>query len=101
MTVNHSDSTLLELVDQIAREDPDRLYCIHPVSSDISQGWKRITFLDVLNASSRMAHWIQNNVASSDHPEVLAYCAANDIRYVAFVLACMRLNHIVCSLSTC
>lgn len=90
-----SHSTLLTILDQIARKEPDRLYCIHPKSSDISQGWKEISFGDVLNASNRMAHWIQENVGSSDHPEVLAYSAANDIRYVAFVLACMRLGHIV------
>ena len=92
------DTTLLTTVDRIAREDPDRLYCIQPISSDIADGWKRISFRDVFNASNRMALWIQENVSSTERPEVFAYSAANDIRYVAIVLACMRLRHTVCML---
>ncbi|CAG8901724.1 unnamed protein product [Penicillium egyptiacum] len=63
--------TPLRILDATAEKHPDQLYCVHPVSSDISQGWKNITFADLANAINRMALWIQENVASSDEPQTL------------------------------
>lgn len=85
--------TVLRILDDITAKDPSQLYCIHPVSSDVSQGWRNITFADLSSAINRMALWIKEHVASSDEPETLAYMGANDIRYIAFVFACMRLRH--------
>ena len=87
--------TPLRILDTTAEKHPDQLYCIHPVSSDISQGWKHITFADLASAINRMALWIQENVAASGAPQTLAYMGANDIRYCAFIFACMRLKHTV------
>ncbi|CAG8019901.1 unnamed protein product [Penicillium nalgiovense] len=85
--------TPLRILDATAEKHPNQLYCVHPVSSDISQGWRDVTFADLANAINRMVLWIQKNVASSDAPQTLAYMGANDIRYCAFMFACMRLRH--------
>lgn len=85
----------LQIFDTTAQKKPDQLYCVHPVSSDIFQGWRTITFADLGSAINRMALWIQENVASSDAPQTLAYMGANDVRYCAFMFACMRLRHTV------
>jgi acyl-CoA synthetase (AMP-forming)/AMP-acid ligase II len=87
--------TLLRITDDIAVSDPDRLYCVQSISLDVSQGWKDITFSGLVAAANRMAQWIEQNVAPSGTSETLAYVAINDVRYVAFVLACMRLRHTV------
>ncbi|KAJ5506168.1 Male sterility NAD-binding [Penicillium expansum] len=89
----------LRIFDTTAQKKPDQLYCVHPVSSDIFQGWKTITFADLGGAINRMALWIQENVASSDAPQTLAYMGANDVRYCAFMFACMRLRHTALLLS--
>lgn len=89
------DRTPLRILDSIAANNPDALYCIQPVSSDISEGWVRVNFKALVNAINRTAIWIQENVTSSDEPETIAYVGANDIRYIAFIFACMRLRHIV------
>lgn len=85
--------TLWRITDDIAAIDPHRLFCTQPVSSDISQGWRDISFSDMASAANRMALWLQENVASSTQQETLAYVGTNDIRYVAFILACMKLRH--------
>jgi acyl-CoA synthetase (AMP-forming)/AMP-acid ligase II len=87
--------TPLRILDTIADLRPDQIYCIHPLSSDISLGWKYITFADLSGAINRMVVWIQEYVAASEQPQTLAYIGANDIRYCAFVFACMRLRHTV------
>ena len=89
------ESTMLQIFDHIAANDPQRLYFIQPVSSDISEGWEDILFPDLVGAINRMALWIQENVTTSSQGETLAYVATNDIRYVAFIFACMRLRHTV------
>jgi acyl-CoA synthetase (AMP-forming)/AMP-acid ligase II len=90
-----SQRTPLRILDTTAEKQPDQLYCVHPVSSDVSQGWKNITFADLASAINRMALWIQENVAPSNAPQTLAYMGSNDIRYCAFIFACMRLRHTV------
>ncbi|KAJ5090943.1 hypothetical protein N7532_009627 [Penicillium argentinense] len=94
------ERTPLRVVDSIAASDPDALYCIHPVSSNVSDGWVKINFATLLGAINRTALWIQENVAPSNEPETIAYVGANDIRYVAFIFACMRLRHTSLLLST-
>ena len=53
-------------------------------------------FADLEAPINHMVVWIQANVSESTEPETLAYMGANDIRYAAFVFACMRLRHTVC-----
>jgi acyl-CoA synthetase (AMP-forming)/AMP-acid ligase II len=89
------ERTPLRILDSVAVNDPETLYCIQPVSSDISEGWVNIDFEKLVNAINRTALWIRENVASSNEPETIAYVGANDIRYTAFIFACMRLRHTV------
>lgn len=91
------NSTVLRLLDSIYARDPDALYCLHPASADVADGWVDISIANVVSATNRLAVWINENVASADEPQALAYMGANDIRYCAFVFACMRLRHTVCS----
>jgi hypothetical protein len=87
--------TVLSHLDTIIADEPERLYCVHPLSSNISDGWRDIKFIDLGDAIQQMVLWIENNVVSSNEPSTLAYIGANDIRYAALVFACMRLRHTV------
>ncbi|KAJ5222267.1 uncharacterized protein N7469_008507 [Penicillium citrinum] len=100
MGLTEIERTPLRIIDSIAANNPDTLYCIHPVSNDISEGWVNVNFKALVNAINRTAVWIQENVTSSTEPETIAYVGANDIRYVAFIFACMRLRHTALLLST-
>lgn len=89
--------TLIQAMDALTTLDPARLYCIQPKSSDISHGWKNISFADMQGAVNHTVSWIQENCMAStgNQPQVLAYMGANDVRYLAFIFACMRLRHTV------
>ncbi|OAT01333.1 ochratoxin A non-ribosomal peptide synthetase, variant [Blastomyces dermatitidis ER-3] len=86
--------TLSSDVDLLKDNNPNQLFCIHPVSPDISQGWRRITMKDLSFATDLLAHWIEANVAARSNHETLAYMGANDIRYAAFILACSKVGHV-------
>lgn len=96
-SISQTNSTVLRLLDSIHAQDPEALYCLHPVSSEVSDGWVNISIADLVGATSRLALWIHENVAPADEPQPLAYMGVNDIRYCAFVFACMRLRHTVLS----
>jgi acyl-CoA synthetase (AMP-forming)/AMP-acid ligase II len=97
VSTSQQNSTVLRLLDSIHAQDPETLYCLHPVSSEVYDGWVNISIADLAAAIKRLALWIHENVASADEPQPLAYMGVNDIRYCAFVFACMRLRHIVLS----
>ncbi|KAJ5107011.1 hypothetical protein N7456_003686 [Penicillium angulare] len=92
--------SLVRTTEQVAKSDPERLFCVQSVTPDLSQGWRDISFADVARAANRMALWIRENVTSSNQSETLAFVGTNDIRYVAFILACMKLRHKPLLLST-
>lgn len=94
-SIDLGQRTVLWTLDKIVAEQPDRLYCIQPTSTDILDGWKDVSFADLANAIQNMVLWIQTEVSSSSEPLTLAYLGSNDIRYAAFVFACMRLQHTV------
>lgn len=87
--------TLSTEVDHLKESNPNQLFCIHPVSSDISQGWRKVSMKDLSGATDFLAKWIEENVAPSSNHETLAYMGANDIRYAAFILACTKVGHAV------
>ncbi|OJD14718.1 hypothetical protein AJ78_04973 [Emergomyces pasteurianus Ep9510] len=91
--------TLSADVDHLKESNPEQLFCIHPVSPDISQGWRKVTMKDLSGAIDYLARWIEENVAPRSNQETLAYMGANDIRYAAFILACTRIGHVPLLLS--
>lgn len=86
---------LCHVVDELAERRPKQLFCVHPISSDISAGWRKITFKDLAGAVNYAAWWIERTVCLHKKSEPLAYMGANDIRYMIFVLACMKTGHVV------
>ncbi|PLB54101.1 acetyl-CoA synthetase-like protein [Aspergillus steynii IBT 23096] len=85
---------LSQVVDELAVSDPEFVYCIHPVSSlTVNDGWRKITFKDLATAVDRVAWWLDRQLGSKGGQQVLAYIGSNDLRYAAFVLACMKHGH--------
>lgn len=82
-------------VDNLAETSPGAIFCLHPISSDISEGWQSVTFKSLAKAANNLAWWIENKVGQSKNIEVLAYVGANDMRYAIFILACLKTGHVV------
>ncbi|RAH43033.1 NRPS-like enzyme [Aspergillus brunneoviolaceus CBS 621.78] len=90
---------LTQLVDQQAKSQPDRLYCVHPTSQDAECEWRPITYQHLSYAVDRVAWWIEEKLQGKER-QVLAYIGTNDLRYCAFALACMKTGHVGLLLST-
>ncbi|CAG8197552.1 unnamed protein product [Penicillium salamii] len=85
--------TVLQRLHKLIAEHPDTLYCTQPVSTDIYDGWRDVSFRDLAYAINYMIRWIRTEVSASSDHLTLAYLGGNDIRYCAFVFACMQLRH--------
>lgn len=81
---------LCQILDEKADRTPEQLFCVHPVSSDISQGWRRVTMADLASAVNYSAWWIERTIGHGNPSEPLAYMGARDLRYATFALACMK-----------
>ncbi|KAL5357256.1 hypothetical protein BJX96DRAFT_162960 [Aspergillus floccosus] len=85
-------------VDTLADQLPDQVYCVHPISSSPSDGWRNITYSSLADATNFLAWWIEEKVPDKAG-QTLAYIGANDARYIALILACMKTGHPVLLLS--
>lgn len=86
---------LCQILDETADRKPDQLFCIHPISPDISQGWRRVTMADLAGAVNYTAWWIERTIGQGNSSEPLAYMGARDLRYATFAFACMKTGHSV------
>lgn len=53
----------LQHLDKIITEQPHALYFVQAISSDISHGWKDVSFIDLANFIRRMTLWIYNQLS--------------------------------------
>lgn len=88
---------LTQLLDEQAQERPEQIYCIHPVSQDSDQGWHHITTSDMAKGVDRLAWWIEQKFPAKGEQQVLAYIGTTDLRYAAFILACIKTGNAVSS----
>jgi acyl-CoA synthetase (AMP-forming)/AMP-acid ligase II len=75
---------------KLAAEFPDMTYAMFPInSSNISLGYRNITFSKVANAVNAVAWWIKSNIGNpekADGSETLVYMGPTDIRYAVLCL---------------
>ncbi|PYI21028.1 acetyl-CoA synthetase-like protein [Aspergillus violaceofuscus CBS 115571] len=93
---------LHQVVDEVAETRPEELFCIHPVSVNSADGWRNISYRDLAYAVNRVAFWIDQQLGdrAKKKRHVLAYIGNNDLRYAAFILACMKTGNTALLLST-
>ncbi|KAK7417869.1 hypothetical protein QQX98_004344 [Neonectria punicea] len=90
---------LVNIVDHIAKTDPSRPFIFVPESSVPSAGWKPITFEQLSNAISHVAHEVTEKLSylqkqpQRDEFPTLAYMGPNDARYVIVMLACVKAGY--------
>ncbi|KAI0481939.1 hypothetical protein GGR56DRAFT_684376 [Xylariaceae sp. FL0804] len=97
---------LPQVVDDIARDEPEREAFSVPRSSDPADGWRPVTFKAYANAVNHVAHRIIEECgtppsppssSSSSSPDAsfptIAYIGPNDARYVVVVLAAAKAGY--------
>ncbi|KAJ5734325.1 NRPS-like enzyme [Penicillium malachiteum] len=94
MSATFENRILSQILDTQAEKSPSSLYCIHG-SNDGKSDWHHITVQEFANAVNRLAWWIDQKTNGERKQQVLAYIGTNDLRYGAFILACMKTGHVV------
>ncbi|KAK3936324.1 hypothetical protein QBC46DRAFT_452805 [Diplogelasinospora grovesii] len=86
---------IINIVDERARNEPDREWISVPRTSKPEDGWKQITYKQAANAINRVAHRIVDTSGrpkEGDFPTV-AYIGPNDVRYIVFALGAVKAGY--------
>ncbi|KAK2683879.1 AMP-dependent synthetase/ligase [Fusarium oxysporum f. sp. vasinfectum] len=89
---NVKHRVLIDLIHEIATNDPDRAFTYTPSSSDPQDGWKPVTHLQLANSVDHLAHDISKTVSKTSDDEVptVAYIGPSDFRYTVILLASVK-----------
>ena len=84
---------LPQVVDELARSDPDRVYATLPLSSDLTQGFRDVTMLQVSQAVNKCAFWLEETIGRSTEFETLSFMGLPDLRYAIIFLAAVKCGY--------
>ncbi len=84
---------LPQVVDELAKYEPERIYATMPLSSDLAQGFRDVTMLQISQAVNKCAHWLENVIGRSTMFETLSYMGLPDLRYAIIFLAAIKCGY--------
>jgi acyl-CoA synthetase (AMP-forming)/AMP-acid ligase II len=87
------------VVDEIAKQTPGLTYASVPLTTNISNGFKDITFSDIASAANHIAAWTERTLGRSSSFDTIAYMGLNDLRYVAVFLGAVKCGYKVGALT--
>ncbi|CAD6591622.1 MAG: hypothetical protein ASARMPREDX12_005279 [Alectoria sarmentosa] len=82
-----------QLIDQRAEESPELPLWSVPISSNLMDGFRDISYGQVARAINRAAWWIDGNIGKSTTFETLAYMGPPDLRYAVLTVAAQKTGH--------
>ncbi|KAF2176481.1 acetyl-CoA synthetase-like protein [Zopfia rhizophila CBS 207.26] len=93
MSPRYGSRLLPVVVDEIAQSQPDLPYASVPLTANLSDGFKDITFSDITSATNYLAAWIHGNLGRSSDFDTIAYIGPGDLRYVVVFLAAIKCGY--------
>ena len=85
---------LPQVLDELADLTPERLYAAIPRSnSDLSQGFRDVSFKEMSNGANYLAHWIRKHCGQSQAFETICYIGIPDLRSAAVFLAAVKCGY--------
>ncbi|KAL1852805.1 putative NRPS-like protein biosynthetic cluster [Diaporthe australafricana] len=100
MAPSYGSRLMPQVVDETAKTQPDLPYAYVPVTNNVGDGFKAITFGAIASATNHMAGWIHQNLGRSTSFETIAYMGLGDLRYVVVFLAAVKCGYKVLLTST-
>jgi acyl-CoA synthetase (AMP-forming)/AMP-acid ligase II len=64
---------LPQFLDDVANQEPGRVWFTIPNSPDLESGWRDITFAELNRAVNGFAKWIERRIGAGKGREVMAY----------------------------
>lgn len=80
------------LIDERAESTPTKLFCEIPVSNNLKDGFKIVTYADLARGINRAAAWLEGLFGKSESFETLAYMGVSDLRYIFFCMAAGKIG---------
>lgn len=86
---------LSHLIDNRAHHSHERSYASIPVSSNLEDGFRDISYGQFANAINRCAYWLKEAFGETSTGVVLTYIGTPDLRYQILAMAAAKTGHIV------
>ena len=93
MQPNYGHRLIPSLIDEIAASEPARTYCYLPLTTNIEDGFRAVSYRTFANAINACAWWMRIAVGRSDDFSTLAYLGPSDLRNVILTLAAIKTGH--------
>lgn len=93
MTPLYGSRLMPVVVDETATREPTLPYGYMPLTANVNDGFKTVTFSDIATATNHLAGWIHENLGPSSSFETLAFMGLTDIRYVIAFLAGVKCGY--------
>ena len=84
---------LPSILDHIGTNTPNRIFASVPRTHDIGDGFRDITFGEILRAVDALATWLSKTFGVSEDFETLAYTGVADLRYTIFFYAVVKCGY--------
>jgi hypothetical protein len=81
------------LIDERARTCPEQSFASIPLSSDVRDGFRDVSYLELANAINRCAWWMDGEIGRGRCFETLAYMGSTDLRYAIILIAAIKTGH--------
>lgn len=85
---------LPQIIDHEAKRMPDKLAAAIPKSSDVSKGFREVSYKEMANAVNHMSWWLEEKFGGRGHFEPIAYLGVQDHRYTIFEMACIKTGYV-------
>ncbi len=79
--------TLPAILEQRATTEPDGVFAKVPISTTYAEGFRSVTYLELLSAVNRVAWLLEEQFGKSQNFPTIAYLGPGDLRYSIVVLA--------------
>lgn len=84
---------LPNVVDNLASSDPTRTFASIPLSYNLQDGFRDITYKEFARAIDRCAWWMEESLGGSQTFETLNYVGPQDLRYAMLLFAAIKTGY--------
>lgn len=84
---------LPQVVDRIARRNPDKVFTSTPETNDLEDGFYDVTYAEMARLVNFMSWWIHDHMGPSESFETLGYMGTTDFRYIVVFLAAIKCGY--------
>ncbi|KAJ5759629.1 hypothetical protein N7520_006785 [Penicillium odoratum] len=94
--LEHGKRILTAVIEQRAKDDASEPWLSVPVDeTNLSMGYKDLTFWQLNNAANRAAYWMSENLPTGEPFQCFAYTGPKDLRYPILAVAAAKVQKVM------